>query len=364
MKSKSTTAKSLYRASFTLPNGKRKYVSAHSQEELDKKLLELKLQANAGVDISNDTTFGEYALLWYKVYKEPSGSVLHRNSILNVLNNHLLPYLSGYTLRSITPMQVQGCFAHLNGMSTSLFSKTKLVLSEIFDSAVSNHLIATSPMTGLRLSAKPRKKEEREVLTEDEETEILRIMRSEAMKPGATKAVVRAYYMCVFGFKCGMRRGEIMGLKSIDFNFTSHDVNLSRSIIWPHNTYGEVNEDMKTDNAKRTLPIPNSVFSDVRSLVEQTGANRFLFSCDDGKPLSASCVRNAWDKVEELTGYKFGKHTMRHSYCTRLYERGFIPKEVQYLMGHSTPEMSLRIYAHFTKRSQYAKTSERLRCNF
>lgn len=370
MKKNNTTAnnrtetKTLYRTSFTLPNGKRKFVSAKSQEELDKKVLELKLQANAGVDICDETTFGEYALLWYKAYKEPYCSATYKASILNILNNHLLPYLSGYPVRMIGQMQIQGCFGHLNGMSSSLFNKTKIVLNEILNSAVSNHLIASSPMLSAKISSKPRKREEREALTEEEEAEVLRVLRKEAMRPGANKGIVRAYYMCVFGFKFGMRRGEIAGLKESDFDLTSHDVVLRRSIIWPDNNHGQVNDRMKTDKAHRRLPIPDSVYDDVCKIVNETRRNKFILACDDGSPMSAVCVRNAWNKVEELTGYKFGKHTMRHTYCTRLYERGFLPKEVQYLMGHASPDMSLRVYAHYTQRSQYSKTSEKLRSSF
>lgn len=368
MKKNNTTAnnrtetKTLYRTSFTLPNGKRKFVSAKSQEELDKKVLELKLQANAGVDICDSTTFGEFAEIWFKAYKDTGGiSDAHRTSILNALNVHILPYISGYPIRNITQMHIQGCFRHMAGKSTSLFNKVRTTLVEIFDAAVANRVLAVSPMQGIRIATKPRKKEEREAITEDEEAEILRAMREQAMNPDSTKEMQRAYYMCVFGFKFGMRRGEIMGLKKSDFDFTSHDVKLDRTIIWPGNSKGEVSNDMKTENAHRTIPIPDSVFDDVQKLVSGIGSDGFLFSLDDGSPLSYTAVRNAWGVVEETTGTKFCKHIMRHSYCTRLYEKGFLPKEVQYLMGHSSPDMSLKVYAHYTKRSQYGSTSEKLR---
>ena len=51
--------------SFTLPDGKRKYVYAKTQEELDKKVFDLKLQLHMGVDLSDQTTVGELIQLWY-----------------------------------------------------------------------------------------------------------------------------------------------------------------------------------------------------------------------------------------------------------------------------------------------------------
>lgn len=51
----------LYRASITLPNGKRKWVRSVSQEGLEQKKQELLTQIGAGLDVSNNSTFGEYA---------------------------------------------------------------------------------------------------------------------------------------------------------------------------------------------------------------------------------------------------------------------------------------------------------------
>ena len=57
-----TMARTNYKTvTFTLPNGKRKYVSARTQEELDEKVFNLKLQMRMGVDLSDQTTVGELA---------------------------------------------------------------------------------------------------------------------------------------------------------------------------------------------------------------------------------------------------------------------------------------------------------------
>ena len=48
-------------ATFTLPNGKRKYIRASTKTELAKKLAAAKTEAGLGVDISDTTTVKEYA---------------------------------------------------------------------------------------------------------------------------------------------------------------------------------------------------------------------------------------------------------------------------------------------------------------
>lgn len=39
-------------------------------------------------------------------------------------------------------------------------------------------------------------------------------------------------------------------------------------------------------------------------------------------------------------------HILRHTFCTRKAEAGMNPKALQYLMGHSSIDMTLNLYAH------------------
>lgn len=39
-------------------------------------------------------------------------------------------------------------------------------------------------------------------------------------------------------------------------------------------------------------------------------------------------------------------HILRHTYITRLFEAGMDIKEIQYLAGHSTMDMTLKVYTH------------------
>ena len=57
--------------SLTLPNGKRKYIYGKTQAEVEEKFLEAKLLLRAGIDLDDGTTVGEFAQMWYNVYKKP-----------------------------------------------------------------------------------------------------------------------------------------------------------------------------------------------------------------------------------------------------------------------------------------------------
>ena len=56
-------------ATFTLPNGKRKYVRAATKTELAQKLQAAKMEVGLGIDISDATTVRKYAETWVRLTK-------------------------------------------------------------------------------------------------------------------------------------------------------------------------------------------------------------------------------------------------------------------------------------------------------
>jgi integrase len=101
----------------------------------------------------------------------------------------------------------------------------------------------------------------------------------------------------------------------------------------------------------------------------------------NGKSLTKSSFRGTWRIVtartvgegkklgDRVNGSKNGRvcldfdchpHQLRHTYATRLFEDGCDLKQVQYLMGHSRPEMTLRVYVHFQKARRAQETADQV----
>lgn len=351
--------KKLFRASFTLPNGKRKFLSAATQEELDQKLLDLRMQANMGIDITNGITFGEYALRWYRVCKEPNVGANSKASILNALNNHILPYLSGIPMNNITQMQVQYVFTVLNGKSKSLITKVKTTLNEIFNNAIANRIIVFSPMVNILTNHKEKK--EKLAMPKAQEAALLDALARDTSYYGK-----RAYLFALLGFKTGMRRGELCGLMLSDFNLADHTVSVNRAVIWPSSAQAQISDSRsqtKTKAAHRVIPIPDSAFQSINAAVQSAyteAKSLYLFHGEDGNPMSYTEVRNLWAKVQKESPVKFTIHEMRHTYCTRIL-REVAVKEAQYFMGHASPNMTLGVYNHMIASEELEPASERIR---
>lgn len=351
--------KKLYRKSFSLPNGKRKWVSAKSAHELEQKIMDLRLEANMGVDVTNNITFGEYALRWYRVCKEPNIGANSQRSILGVLNVHLLPYLSGYPMRAITQVQIQYVFNHLIDKSRSLNAKVKMVLSEIFDNAIANRLISMSPMVGLSVRGKAAKK--KNAITEEEERSILQSLASSNAPEDR-----RAYLFALLGFKTGLRRGELCALMLSDFDLQNKTLTVKRAAIWPTGNDARISDSetqTKTPAALRTVPIPDTALPAIREALQNAANDNslYFFHGADGKMLSMTALRNLWKRVQRHSTVPFVMHEMRHTYCSRLIKNGLDIKTTQYFMGHSDPAMTLRIYSHFIKSEQFDTEAAKVR---
>ena len=198
---KTTQKKYQYKTkAIQLPDGTRKYLRGKTQEELDEKVLKAQILVNSGVDICSEETFGHFAQMWYDIYKKPYLRESSLNMIKYVLNQHILPFIGGYRLRDISPMQIQAIMASVSDKSNSLQSKILVLLRNIFRAAQDNGLIAKSPVSTM-LKPAGKKTQEKVALTPQES----RLLLERVTNP-------RAKTFLLIALHTGMRRGEILGL--------------------------------------------------------------------------------------------------------------------------------------------------------
>ena len=189
-----------------LPDGTRKYIRGKDQKELEEKVLKAQILVNAGVDICSEETFGHFAQMWYDIYKKPYLRENSQNAIKYVMNQHILPYIGGYRLRDISPMQIQSIMAALSDKSNSLQSKVLIALRSIFKAAQENGLVAKSPVSSM-LKPSGKKTSEKVALTPQESDLLLQRVKND-----------RAYTFLLIALQTGMRIGELFSLPLKDYH--------------------------------------------------------------------------------------------------------------------------------------------------
>ena len=221
-------------------------------------------------------------------------------------------------------------------------------LRSIFNVAMENGLIAKSPVsTKLKPAGKATK--EKETLTAEECQTLLDKVKN-----------TRARTFLLVGLHTGMRRGEILGLQWKDIDFKNKVIHVQHNAVVKE---GEttVSENLKTDAAKRNLPLSEELEAWL-SERKKTSHSQYVIAMENHKPLTKSAYRSMWKLIErELPDMHITAHLLRHTYITRLFEAGLDIKETQYLAGHSSPGVTLKVYTHYERRSREAKTAEKVR---
>ena len=368
---KSTKKRTVYGTHVTTPTGTRVYVSGRTKKERDDKVQQMRQELLSGVNIVDDTLFEDYARQWLRVYKakiRPGSRELVRAN----LENHVIPFFQGQTLREIRPMHLQIFLNGIADYSNSLQAKCVQIVKAIFRTATTNRLISVSPVDPDTFKAGGDTSPEVQPLTLEQTKRLLDAVRG-----------TRAYTFCLLALTTGLRRGELLGLmwEDIDLDEAHPMIHVRHNKAIPANKAdAPVTELLKTEAASRNIPLPAGTARHLRDLKEQAGPGAvFVLAMENGKSLTRSSFRSLWEIVatrtegddrkigQKVRGSKTGlvcldftchPHQLRHTYATRLFEAGCDVKQVQYLLGHSKPEMTMRIYVHYQEQTRARETSD------
>lgn len=160
----------------------------------------------------------------------------------------------------------------------------------------------------------------------------------------------------IFAFNTGMRLGEMLALtwNDVDLKNKTVNVNKSMSVVTDYDEDAEkknkiIIDTTKTKSGSREIPLNKAALKCVEIQQQNNKADSpFIFYSSAGTALMKRNIYRAFKNIMEKADIKthLTIHSMRHSFATRLLEKGADIKTVSDLLGHKSIQITLDIYSH------------------
>ena len=332
-------------ASITVEGDKRKTFYGKTRKDVQEKLrVALNEQKQGILATGPRQTVGQFLTYWLENVQKPAVRIRTYMRYESQLRRHTLSVIGNIQLSKLSSQRIQTFYTHLleKGLSSRTVRLIHTMLHKAFDYAVS---LGYLPRNVCNVVSLPRvEKIETHALTLDQVRQLL-----EAAKGHRVEALF------VLALVTGMRRGEILGLKWSDINFTEGVIHVQRSLVDVKG--GVVESKPKTARGYRAIVLPSFVIDVLKKHQEQQAVqckkstqwqdHDYVFCTSHGTPFAAANLRTMFKallKKAELPDIRF--HDLRHSVATLLLSIGTHPKIVQELLGHGQISITMDTYSH------------------
>ena len=239
------------------------------------------------------------------------------------------------------------------GYGFKTISNYKRSLKASFYMAIEDDYVRKNPFDFQLSEVIDDDSESRQALSEEQEEKLLSFLQYDT--------VYQKYYDDVLILlKTGLRISELCGLTVQDLDFENHTLNINHQLL--RNQEGYYIETPKTKCGIRKVPMSEEAGKAFQRVLKRKktgkgividGYRNFLFLNQKGMPMTAcyytSTLRNIvkkYNKHHDEPLPKITPHILRHTFCTRLAQKNMNPKNLQYIMGHSSIMITLNLYAH------------------
>ena len=284
-------------------------------------------------------SFQDYLQTWYMSFYEPRVRQSTRSVSEYMLKQIIIPAIDlDVPLRSVTVEYLDALLARVAMHSKSTGNSVRGLLGIAFKDAISNGYLTKNPMPDTRMYPRPKPR--------------VRVFGVEELKVFVQVASDSDWYLeILFALFCGLRKGEILGLKFSDVDMECATIHVQRQA-----GYHEGEKPLKTENSNRILHIHEVVVREIkkrREMLEDRISNEKgdykkleYISCQKNGMLHSPAAMNiALAKLCKRNGLPvISVHGLRHQYATILLEQGVSIERISALLGHASISTTYEYY--------------------
>lgn len=314
-------------------NGTTVWITAKTEQEYMEKVV--RLSGGNVMPVSKPKhPFGEYALTWLNVFSRPNVERVTSVSYEQQLKNYILPVLGEMNLEDITPADVQKIFNNMGKrMKQESKNKVKIVINQIFKMAMNDDIIAKNPLEAPSI----RIKGEKSTPTVPYSVNEMRYMAEHLID--IQSGMDRAWL--AISISLPLRPEEVLGLTWADVDEVNGVFHIRNTVTHPARNEPEFKTYTKTAASIRDLAVSEELLS---CLPVRGKLNEFVIG---GKtPLTYMQVRRMRERIQRDIRFdgSITPRRFRTTVATDISAQTHDLKLVQKMLGHSSPQMTLKHY--------------------
>lgn len=312
--------------------------------------------------IDKEVMLADYLIYWFEyVFREEQDNKNYEIGVAYIIYNFIIPLLrrdegsANIKLRLTNTDYFDSILEELSKMTKSAGNKCREVLNLAMKDALKDSYIKDNPIQNTKKYY--REKPKIKILREDELRKLLKNAKRSNW-----------YLEILLGVFCGLRKGEIMGLKFSDFDLENQIVRIDRQLVNdasmadnPDATRVKVDKYELTEkppkkDSYRRLRIPKVVVKEVKKrkrkqeeckeiYKEFIDYDYISFQEQTGLPHIPNSFNSFLYKIcPKLSISNISVHGLRHTFATILIEQGVPIIKISALLGHSNPHTTFEIY--------------------
>ena len=349
------TPEGRYKYFSTDRSGKRRYLNSWKGEKHGDFLKRCdKLDEDCERTFSSDLTFDDLFQLWNEEHAKINLSPAEQRVTVKMYEKRIRPYHGRRKATELTQLDVYQTLnkAVKDGLGGSYIRKLRGCYSRPYNWA--NNTLAYQlpvPTSGLRFAIPTKSRKEASKAKDRAVPDHVLVRFFEVAKG------TKYYNLFVLLLECGLRPSEGLGLQAKNINFKDNLIEIRQGMT------ADGESSLKNDTARRDVPMTTrarEVALDQIKISAFSTPEGWLFPAAAKEDPSMNAVRLFLTRIIKETGsvklnvvqppVKIRLYDFRHTFATRMVERGMDAKSLQMIMGHKKIETTLQYYAGFTEK--------------
>lgn len=267
-------------------------------------------------------TFSEWMQTYLQIYKRDLAPKTRES--YDRVQGLLLPILGGIALAAVTPDDLQKA---LNAVADAAGTRQAQIAFALLHASLAR-AVKSRHVTYNACDAidKPKHQTQRGKAVSEADWRLL-------------QPVIDGELSFALMARAGLRRGELLALRWCDVDLAARQIRVDKQLV-------RVDGQLKNTRPKsyagvRCVPIEPKLLQILRRSYRLTPTQRI-------EPCAPETLARRWKRAQLEAGIEqpYRLHDLRHTYATRMIAAGCDLKHLQYMIGHSSFQLTADTYTH------------------